>query len=99
MPPLTFEQYVMAIPLRVPSKRARADYSQGSWIGYFVRAVLRYDCTADEARRITICALGPGHDYEPLGPGDCDGSKGGRSTGVGYAFDGNTRGSRRGGAD
>lgn len=96
---LSFADYVAMIPLAGPSRPTRADATSGSWVGYFMRAVLRYDLGADAARLVVAQALGPGHDHEPLGRGDnCDGSKGGPSTGVGYAWDGNRR-THIGGAD
>lgn len=60
---LTFGQIVELIPTR-----PGGGY-KGSWIGFFLRAVFAPIIGLDNARKLVIDSIGPGHDYFPLKDG------------------------------
>lgn len=76
---MSFEAFIAKIPLG--SSRAAADDFKGSWLGYYLRMVASYFVPPEEACKIVVLAIGPGHDYVPLGKNE--------TTGYEYAWDGN----------
>lgn len=65
---LSFEAFVHKIPLNNTSRdNGASENEHGSWLGYYLRMAVTYFVTPEEARVVVARAIGPGHDYVPLG--------------------------------
>lgn len=81
---MTFSNYVHKIPLTGTSRdNGSGDNESGSWLGYYLRMVVSYFVEPEEARTVVAQAIGPGHDYVPLGRDE--------TFGPGYSWNGHRR--------